>query len=146
MPMTRLINSNIPAVQDMTPTAAAAAFTRRLGYFPAFLQARTAGLNAIRPALNMRRSPDDQLSGLLDRLDIAGQMTGRNVVNQSQYIMNKTGLANYILVCPGDRVEMSHPVEGRLPFLDHKLVEHTRALPVDQKIKGAVKNTFIVKP
>jgi asparagine synthase (glutamine-hydrolysing) len=34
-------------------------------------------------------------------------------------------------------MEMAHSVEGRLPFLDHPLVELTRSLPVTQKIRGA---------
>src|SRR5262249_2343478 len=35
-----------------------------------------------------------------------------------------------------DRMEMAHSVEGRVPFLDHRVVELARELPVSQKIRG----------
>jgi len=36
----------------------------------------------------------------------------------------------------GDRMEMAHSVEGRVPFLDHHVVEMIRSQPVRQKING----------
>jgi len=36
----------------------------------------------------------------------------------------------------GDRMEMAHSIEGRVPFLDHHLVELVRSQPVTQKIRG----------
>lgn len=36
----------------------------------------------------------------------------------------------------GDGVEMAHSIEGRLPFLDHKVVELVRSMPVSLKIHG----------
>ena len=36
----------------------------------------------------------------------------------------------------GDRMEMAHSVEGRVPFLDHHVVEVVRSQPVNQKIRG----------
>jgi asparagine synthase (glutamine-hydrolysing) len=82
--------------------------------------------------------PDSICEALLDRLDIAGQLHGRHVVNQSLYLGNKTALPGYILSVLGDRMEMAHSVEGRLPFLDHHVVEYSRKLPISQKIHGAV--------
>jgi asparagine synthase (glutamine-hydrolysing) len=36
----------------------------------------------------------------------------------------------------GDRMEMAHSIEGRVPFLDHKVVEVIGTQPVSQKIRG----------
>jgi len=36
----------------------------------------------------------------------------------------------------GDRMEMAHSIEGRVPFLDHHVVEVLRSQPVNQKIRG----------
>ena len=45
-------------------------------------------------------------------------------------------LPGYILTMLGDRMEMAHSVEGRVPFLDHHVVEVIRSQPVNQKIRG----------
>ena len=41
----------------------------------------------------------------------------------TQLLLFRTQLPNYLLNYLGDRQEMAHSVEARLPFLDHKLVE-----------------------
>ncbi len=120
------------------------AYLDRLGYFPAWVEARKSGLDRMQSVLDFPTSTDDLLSSLLDRLDVAGQMAGRHPVNQSLYIMNKTGLPNYILTALGDRMEMAHSIEGRLPFLDHPLVEYSRKLPVTQKIRGTTEK-FVLR-
>ena len=45
-------------------------------------------------------------------------------------------LPGYILTMLGDRMEMAHSIEGRVPFLDHHVVEVIRSQPVSQKIRG----------
>ena len=45
-------------------------------------------------------------------------------------------LPNYILSNLGDRMEMAHSVEGRLPFLDHHVVAEAARMPVSMKIRG----------
>jgi asparagine synthase (glutamine-hydrolysing) len=73
---------------------------------------------------------------LMNTLDVERQMTGRDVINQSLYVWAKTMLPNYILSNLGDRMEMAHSVEGRVPFLDHHLVEAVAKMPVSMKING----------
>ena len=78
----------------------------------------------------------DTYRQLMDTLDVERQLGGRDVVNQSLYVWAKTMLPNYILSNLGDRMEMAHSVEGRLPFLDHHLVEAVARMPVSMKING----------
>jgi asparagine synthase (glutamine-hydrolysing) len=51
-------------------------------------------------------------------------------------IWSRTMLPNYILTFLGDRLEMAHSVEGRVPFLDHRVAEYAAGLPVHHKIRG----------
>ena len=71
----------------------------------------------------------------IESLDMS-QMTGRSAVNKSLYLFDKSILPGYILNVEGDRTQMSHSVEGRLPYLDHPLYEFVRNLPIAMKIKG----------
>ncbi len=73
---------------------------------------------------------------LLNSLDVRGQLAGRDAVNQALYLWSKTVLPGYILCVLGDRMEMAHSIEGRVPFLDHHLVEVLARLPVALKIRG----------
>jgi asparagine synthase (glutamine-hydrolysing) len=80
----------------------------------------------------------DAYGELLRELDVPGQLAGRERVHQSLYLWAKTWLPNYVLTVLGDRMEMAHSVEGRVPFLDHRVAELARDLPVSQKIRGDV--------
>ncbi|KAJ7187756.1 putative asparagine synthase [Mycena filopes] len=51
------------------------------------------------------------------------------------YTVQKTALGNMILNHLGDRPEMVNSIEGRPPFLDHKLAEYVNALPPSLKIR-----------
>jgi asparagine synthase (glutamine-hydrolysing) len=73
---------------------------------------------------------------LLSGLDVHGQLIGRSAVHQSLYLWSKTMLPGYILTMLGDRMEMAHSIEGRVPFLDHHVVETIRSQPVNLKIRG----------
>jgi asparagine synthase (glutamine-hydrolysing) len=52
-------------------------------------------------------------------------------------------LPNYILNLLGDRMEMAHSVEGRLPFLDHQVVECVCRAPVSLKIRGVTEKYLL---
>jgi len=73
---------------------------------------------------------------LLSDVDVPRQLKGRDALNQSLYLWGKSVLANYILTMLGDRMEMAHSIEGRVPFLDHHVVECICRQPVNQKIRG----------
>ncbi len=55
---------------------------------------------------------------------------------RAQYIEAKSLLSGYILSSQGDRMCSANSVEGRFPFLDHRLVEFAAAIPPIYKIHG----------
>ena len=57
-------------------------------------------------------------------------------LNRAQYIEAHTLLSGYLLPSQSDRMLMSASVEGRYPFLDHKLIEFCNKLHPKLKIKG----------
>ncbi|RZA29490.1 MAG: asparagine synthetase B, partial [Lysobacteraceae bacterium] len=57
-------------------------------------------------------------------------------LSQDQYVEAKTLLAGYLLSAQGDRVAMASSIEGRVPYLDHRLVEFASRLPPQWKIRG----------
>jgi len=113
---------------------------RLLGFVPSWMEVFSSRARKLREVL-----ADDFLAtigerqgyrSLLSEIDIPGQLAGREPVNQSLYLWSKTCLPTYILTMVGDRMEMGHSIEGRVPFLDHHLVELIRSQPVNQKIRG----------
>jgi len=65
-------------------------------------------------------------------------------LNQDQYIEAKTLLAGYLLSSQGDRVGMANSVEGRFPFLDHRVVEFAACIPPRYKLNG-LNEKYILK-
>lgn len=109
-----------------------------LGFVPSFLAAHAQGTERALGLLNaeFRRthSGRDAWQTWLHHIDAPRQLWGRNRLNQALYLWSKTMLPLYLLPILGDRLEMAHSIEGRLPFLDHELVEYAVGLPVDLKI------------
>ena len=56
-------------------------------------------------------------------------------LHTSMYMWNKNSLANFLLSCLGDHMEMAHSVEARTPFLDHHLTEYVNRLPPSVKLR-----------
>ncbi|MFT4816798.1 MAG: asparagine synthase (glutamine-hydrolyzing) [Pseudohongiellaceae bacterium] len=116
------------------------AVQRRLGWLPATMNMGAAMADGVKrffkpefAAQMIGRYP--VLSGL-DRLPLAQRVSGRDHLNQVLYINAKTVMPNFILTYLGDRMEMAHSIEGRVPFLDHKVAEVSARVPVDMKVKG----------
>jgi len=113
---------------------------RIIGFVPSWMETFSARAAKMQPLWNAdfaekygsRKSYQSLLSGI----DVRGQLSGRDAVHQSLYLWSKTLLPGYILNMLGDRMEMAHSVEGRVPFLDHKVVEVLCSQPVNQKIHG----------
>jgi asparagine synthase (glutamine-hydrolysing) len=118
------------------------AVERALGYVPSNLevwaQVGAGLLRVVDEEFAERYRDRDTFRLMLSTLDVERQMAGRHPVNQSLYVWGKTMLPNYILSNLGDRMEMAHSVEGRLPFLDHHVVAEAVRMPVSMKINGTI--------
>ncbi|MBN1590415.1 MAG: asparagine synthase (glutamine-hydrolyzing) [Pirellulales bacterium] len=55
---------------------------------------------------------------------------------QAQYLESTMFLPGYLLSSQGDRMAMAHSVEGRYPFLDHRVAEFAARIPPRLKMKG----------
>ena len=70
------------------------------------------------------------------RAGLPPEFSGWHPLAQSQYLETAYLLPGYILSSQGDRVAMAHAVEGRFPFLDHRVVEFASRIPPGLKMKG----------
>jgi len=113
---------------------------RVLGFVPSWIETFSTRAAKLLPLLSdeFRARFDGQLGTypVLDEVDVRRQLAGRDPLNQSLYLWSKTALCGYILTMLGDRMEMGHSIEGRVPFLDHHVVETLVGQPVHMKVRG----------
>jgi len=113
---------------------------RVLGFVPGCLKVFSAGgqqqQTLFAADFKARFAGRDSARLFLDSLDVPAVLRGRDPLNKSLFVWAKSVLPNYILNLLGDRMEMAHSVEGRVPFLDHHVVECVCRAPVSLKIRG----------
>jgi len=63
---------------------------------------------------------------------------------RAQYLEMALFMSCYLLNSQGDRMMMGHSVEGRVPFLDHRLIELAAQIPPKFKVRG-LEEKFILK-
>jgi asparagine synthase (glutamine-hydrolysing) len=73
------------------------------------------------------------------------ELASWSALARDQYAESKTLLAGYLLACQGDRVALANSVEGRVPFLDHRIVELANGLPDRWKIRGLTEKYILRK-
>lgn len=76
----------------------------------------------------------DQLGALAAFAD--GRIAAWDTLSKGQYLEAKIFMAQYLLSSQGDRVAMAHAIEGRFPFLDHRIVEFAATIPPSLKLRG----------
>lgn len=57
-------------------------------------------------------------------------------LTKAQWIELNFFMSKYLLSSQGDRISMAHSVEGRYPFLDHRVIEFCMKLHPDLKLNG----------
>ena len=119
----------------------------RFGTYPYALARVFAYQRSVRWLLSSEFRQTTARLDTLAALDAAlgpGAFDGLDPVSASQYLLFRTQLPGYLLTNLGDRPEMAHGVEGRVPFLDHELVELASALPQSLKL-GLDRNKHVLR-
>lgn len=70
------------------------------------------------------------------RSSLPTRFFGWSPLNQAAYLEMTTRLSPSVLGSHGDRMTMAHGVEGRYPFLDHRLFEFAASLPTGSRLRG----------
>jgi len=84
-------------------------------------------LNAVAPA----DAPTTRLLGRLPE-----EFGSFSDLAKAQYLEIATFLQGYLLHSQGDRMLMGRSVEGRFPFLDHRIAQFAAALPDAMRLRG----------
>ncbi len=63
------------------------------------------------------------------------KLKGLDFFTRTQFLESRLLLGNYLLSSQGDRMSMAHSVEGRYPFLDHRVVEFASTIPPNLRMK-----------
>ncbi|WP_405570599.1 asparagine synthase (glutamine-hydrolyzing) [Winogradskyella sp. Asnod2-B02-A] len=64
------------------------------------------------------------------------QLNGYDYLTKAQWIEMTFFMSKYLLSSQGDRMGMANSIEGRYPFLDHRVIEFCMTLNPDLKLKG----------
>jgi asparagine synthase (glutamine-hydrolysing) len=83
------------------------------------------------PELSGKQNFVDWLEGEWESL-----LSNAGDLAKAQYIETRIFLSGYLLSSQGDRMAMANSVEGRYPFLDHRVMEFCASLPDDFKLSG----------
>ncbi len=75
---------------------------------------------------------------------ISPEVEGISSLAKAQLIETNIFMSGYLLSSQGDRMAMANSVEGRYPFLDHRLLEFAASMPDDFKLKG-MNEKFLLK-
>ncbi len=107
--------------------------------WPSFLLAKMSFCGQLRGLLKaefLREYSAQTLDNTLTEFRRYNPYSNKKPVLNSAHLWSRTALANYILHTLGDGTEMPHSIEGRVPFLDHHLVEKAWAIPTQQKLNS----------
>lgn len=64
---------------------------------------------------------------------------------QAQTLEVSTFMSAYLLSSQGDRVMMGHAVEGRFPFLDHRLIDLVNSFPPSFKLRSLQQDKHVLR-
>ncbi len=68
--------------------------------------------------------------------EIGEKLDGLDSLTKAQWIELNLFMSGYLLSSQGDRMAMANSIEGRYPFLDHRVIEFCMQLSPDLKLNG----------
>jgi len=95
-------------------------------------------------AKRLRRFLSPDVTGAVDGYDpdaaylesLDGSIRHLSPLAQAQFLEISTFMSPYLLSSQGDRMMAANSVEGRFPFLDHRVIEFANQLSPSLKLKG----------
>ena len=93
--------------------------------------------------LSERTAAEDPVASLVSSLP--ERVHAWKPLSRAQYLEMRTLLSGHLLSAQGDRMLMAHSVEGRYPFLDHRLIEFAASLPESMKLRGLAEKWILRK-
>ena len=94
------------------------------------------------PQSQVKVAHEEALQRLMQRLP--PHFAHFSPLDKAQYLEIKTFMQGYLLHAQGDRMLMGNSVEGRFPFLDHRVVEFAAQLPDRLRIQG-LKEKYLLR-
>lgn len=111
--------------------------TDRLDYSHAIRWANTAPLRRVfSPEAQAILDGYDPVTEVVEDLASHPYFADWTRLAQAQYIEISIFMSEYLLSSQGDRMLSAHSVEGRFPFLDHRVIEFAARIPPRLKICG----------
>ncbi len=86
-----------------------------------------------------------QTSEIIETIPIPQEFRNWHPLHRAQYLEITIFMSQYLLSSQGDRVSMAHSVEGRFPYLDHRVIEFCNYLPPDLKLLGLCEKILLRK-
>ncbi len=84
--------------------------------------------------------PVDELS---DKLK--SKLKGVDLLSRAQWLEATIFTSGYLLSSQGERMAMAHSVDGRYPFMDHRVIEFCMKLRPSYKLKGLQEKYLLKK-
>ena len=76
---------------------------------------------------------------------ISDNVSQYDYMSKSQYLEIKTFLSGYLLSSQGDRMAMANSIEGRFPFLNHRIIEFCCKLPPNLRMQTLTEKYILKK-
>ncbi len=114
--------------------------SQKLGYVPCFLKGKASIGYKIQQLSKVKKNANssDSFTQLLQDSFLTANLEERDRLDISSQLWIHLALSGYILKTLGDGTEMAFSMEGRVPFLDHKLFEKMKNVPATIALKNKV--------